>query len=245
VTDTLLLLHGFPLDGSMWDLQAQALSGTIQVLAPSLPGQGTQPAVGDVMTMDLAARRCLEALAAADAGRTVVCGISMGGYVAFELWRQAPERFAGLVLSNTRSGPDDEAGRERRAALASRLEAEGTEFLVDAPGPLLSDEADEETWRRVRDIIAAQPAAGLAAAARGMAERPDSTGDLARISVPTLVVTSTADALIPPDQTTPMAEQIPGAQLEVIEGVGHLSSMEAPGDFTLLLERHLTLCGLL
>jgi 3-oxoadipate enol-lactonase len=245
VTDTLLLLHGFPVDGSMWDVQVQALSGTIQVLAPSLPGFGTQPGAGNVMTMEVAARRCLEALETAQAERVVACGLSMGGYVAFELWRRAPERLAGLVLSNTRSGADDEAGRGRRYALAERLEAEGNGFLVESPGPLLTEDADEELWKRVRDTIAAQPAEALAAAARGMAERPDSTGDLGGISVPTLVITSTADQLIPPEATTLLAEQIPNAQLEVIEGVGHLSNMEAPGEFTLLLERHLTLCGLL
>jgi 3-oxoadipate enol-lactonase len=245
VTDALLLLHGFPMDGSMWDLEVQALSGTIQVLAPSLPGFGSQPGVGKVMTMDLAARRCLEALETAEAERAVVCGLSMGGYVAFEMWRQAPERVAGLVLANTRAGADDEAGRERRYALAERLESEGNGFLVESPGPLLSADADQDLWQLVRDTVAAQPAESLAAASRGMAERPDSTGDLAGISVPTLVITSTGDTLIPQEVTAPMAEQIPGAQLEIVEGTGHLSNLEKPGEFTLLLERHLTLCGLL
>jgi 3-oxoadipate enol-lactonase len=245
VTDALLLVHGFPLDGTMWDPQVEALSGTLQVLAPSLPGFGGQPGVGKVMTMDLAARRVVEGLDAAQVDRAVVCGLSMGGYVAFELWRQAPERFAGLVLSNTRAGVDDEAARERRLALAERLEAEGNGFLVEDPVPLLSESADESVWRRVLDITAAQPAESLAAASRGMAERPDSTGDLGGITVPTMVIVSTGDTLIPPEATAPMAAQIPGATLETIDGAGHLSNVEAPGEFTLLLERHLTLCGLL
>jgi 3-oxoadipate enol-lactonase len=245
VTDTLLLIHGFPLDGTQWDPQVGALEGTIQVLAPSLPGFGTQPGVGKVMTMDLAARRVLEALDAAQVERAVVCGLSMGGYVAFELWRQAPERFQGLVLANTRSGADDEAGRERRLALAERLEAEGTGFFVESPGPLLSENADEELWETVHGIIAAQPAESIAAAARGMAERPDSTGDLPGITVPTMVVVSTGDTLIPAEVTAPMADQIPDAMLDSIDGAGHLSNIEAAGEFTLLLERHLTICGLL
>ena len=95
MTDVLLLIHGFPLDGSMWDLQVQALSGPIQVLQPSLPGLGGAPGGGAVMTMDAAAKRCLAALDEAGADRAVVCGLSMGGYVAFELWRQAPGRFRG------------------------------------------------------------------------------------------------------------------------------------------------------
>ncbi|MFL5799837.1 MAG: alpha/beta fold hydrolase [Actinomycetota bacterium] len=245
MTDTLLLVHAFPLDGTMWDFQSGALAGSVQVLAPSLPGFGSQPGVGDVMTMDLAAKRVLEAMDTAQADQAVVCGLSMGGYVAFEMWRQAPERFRGLILANTKSEADDDAGRERRLALAARLESEGNGFLVENPGPLLSDGADDDLWRDVRDIVAAQPASSVAAAARGMAERPDSTGDLSGIGVPTLVITSTGDTLIPASVTAPLADRIPGATLETIDGAGHLSNMEAPGEFTLLLERHLTLCGLL
>ena len=197
------------------------------------------------MTMAAAAQRCVETLDGANADRAVVCGLSMGGYVALELWRSARDRVAGFLFANTRAAPDHEAGKERRRALAGRLRTEGSEFLVKDPGPLLSDQADEEQWERVRTIVAVQPADAIAAAALGMAERPDSTGDLPGIDVPTMVITSSGDTLIPPEQTTPMADAIPGATLDVMEGAGHLSSMESPGEFTLLLERHLTLCGLL
>src|SRR5690242_273904 len=104
MTDTLVLIHGFPLDGSMWDFQDGALSGTIQVLAPSLPGFGGTAAAGSTMTMDAAARAVFAAMDAAGAQQAVVGGISMGGYVALEMWRQAPQRFQGLILANTRSG---------------------------------------------------------------------------------------------------------------------------------------------
>jgi 3-oxoadipate enol-lactonase len=245
MTDTLVLIHGFPLDGSMWDFQDGALSGSIQVLAPSLPGFRGEADAGPVLTMDAAARRVLGAMDAAGAERAVVCGLSMGGYVAFEMWRQQPHRFRGLVLANTRSDADDEAGRQRRLDLAARLEAEGAGFLVEGPGPLLSDAASEELWDDVRSIIAAQPAASIAAASRGMAERPDSTGDLPSISVPTMVIVSTGDTLIPAEVTAPMADLITDATLETIEGAGHLSNIEAPGEFTILLERHLSICGML
>jgi pimeloyl-ACP methyl ester carboxylesterase len=214
-------------------------------VVPHLPGFGGTAPAGEVITMPFAAARCIEALDEAGAQRAVVCGLSMGGYVALELWRSHRDRVAGFVLANTRATPDDEAGKERRLALAARLRGEGSEFLVNEPGPLLSDQADPELWERVRTIIAVQPPEALAAAAVGMAERPDSTSDLAGIDVPTLVVTSTGDTLIPPEQSAPMADAISGAAFESIEGAGHLSNLEAPGEFTLILERHLTLCGLL
>jgi len=245
MTDPLLLIHAFPLDASMWEPQVGSLFDPLMVLAPNLPGFGRTEGVGNVMSMGDAAARCIRALDEAGADRAVVCGLSMGGYVAFELWRQVPDRVAGLVLANTRAGADDDAGRERRLALASRLDAEGNDFLVESPPPLLSASADDALWGVVKATIAAQPAASIAAASRGMAQRADSTGDLAGITVPTVVVTSTGDSLIPPEATTPMADQIPDAQLEIVDGAGHLSNMEAPGEFTLLLERHLTLCGLL
>jgi 3-oxoadipate enol-lactonase len=194
--------------------------------------------------MEEIADRAATDLNAAGIDRAVVVGLSMGGYVAFSFWRRHRDRVLGMVLANTRSGADDEAGRERRRALADRLKAEGNEFMVKSPPPLLSADAPQELWDRVREVIRAQSAQAIAAASLGMAERADSTPDLAGIDVPALVVTSTGDTLIPPEATSPMAGQIPGALLEIIEGAGHLSNLEAPKEFNRLLREHLERCGI-
>ncbi len=245
MADGLLLAHAFPLDSRMWEPQLSAFGQAMPVVSPHLPGFGGTPPAGTVMTMAAAAGRCLDELDRAGLDRAVVCGLSMGGYVAFELWRTAPHRFAGLVLANTRSGADTEEGAAARRAMATRLRAEGNEFLVESPPPLLSDRASAELRTRVRGLIADQTAEAIAAAALGMAERPDSTGDLAGIHVPTLVITSSGDALIPAEVTSPIASEIPGAALAVIDGAGHLSNMEAPEEFNRLLVEHLERCGLL
>jgi len=244
VTDGLLLLHAFPLDARMWEPQLSAFSGVLPVIAPHLPGfGGTEPA-GEVMTMGAAADRVLAELDRAGVDRAVVCGLSMGGYVAFELWRRARQRFAGLVLANTRAEPDTEEGAANRRALAERLRSEGNGFLVEKPPPLLSEGAPEELWGYVRRLIADQPAEAIAAASLGMAERPDSRPDLPGIDVPTLVITSTDDMLIPPEVSTPMAEAIPGADLLVIQGAGHLSNLEQADTFSGALELHVERAGL-
>jgi 3-oxoadipate enol-lactonase len=244
VTDGLLLLHAFPLDARMWEAQLSAFSGVVPVIAPHLPGfGGTEPA-GDVMTLGGAADRVLAELDRAGVDRAVVCGLSMGGYVAFELWRRARHRFAGLVLANTRAEPDDEEGAARRRALAERLRREGNGFLVETPPPLLSQGAPEELWAYVRRLIADQPADAIAAASLGMAERPDSRPDLAGIDVPALVITSTDDRLIPSAMSEPMADAIPEAALLVIEGAGHLSNLEQPDTFSGALEEHVERAGL-
>ena len=236
----LLLIHAFPMDSSMWDGQAKRLRE--QALRVDLPGFGGAPGVGPVMTMRAAAERCVSALDEAGEERAVVCGLSMGGYVALEMWRIRPERIAGLVFTNTRAEADDEAAKYRRLALAERLDEEGIAFLVSEPPPLLSANAPSELWSAVKATIVAQPAGAIAAASRGMAERPDSTPDLPQITVPTLVVTSSGDTLIPAWITARMAERIPGAELATITDAGHLSNMEAPGEFTALLADHLERC---
>jgi len=239
MTTGLLLIHAFPVDATMWEAQA----GGPNTVAPHLPGFGGTPAAeGGVMTMERAATRCIEALDDAGLERAVVCGLSMGGYVALEFWRRSRDRVAGLVLANTRAGADTPEGADARRALADRLRSEGN-VLVESPPPLLSEDASAELWGRVRGWIGQQPPEAIAEAALGMAERPDSTPDLATIDVPTLVITSERDTLIPPEITTPMADQIPGAQLAVVPNVGHLSNVEDPDGFSALLWSHLERCG--
>ncbi len=243
MTDGLLLLHAFPLSSAMWTPQIDAFKGRLPVVAPDDPGFGGTPDAPPEGWMDVAADHASAALKAAGVDRAVVVGLSMGGYVAFSFWRRHPEQVAGLVLANTRSGADAEAAKEGRAALAARLRAEGNGFLADSPPPLLSAEAAEALRQQVQDIIRQQPAEAIAGAALGMASRVNSTPDLAGITVPTLIITSSGDTLIPADATSPMADQVPSGSLLVIEGAGHLSNLEAPAQFNEALEGFLHRAG--
>jgi 3-oxoadipate enol-lactonase len=239
MSDGLLLVHAFPLDARMWE--GQRFGAT--TVAPDLPGFGMTAVAGRTMTMAIAADHCLAAADAAGLDRFVVCGLSMGGYVTFEIWRRARDRIAGLVLANTRAGADTPEAAAGRRDLAERLGREGN-VLAENPPPLLAEHAPQELQERVKGWVADQSAEGIAAAALGMAERSDSTGDLAGIDVPTLIITADGDRLIPADLTTPMADQIPGARLEVLSGVGHLTNVEAPDRFTPLLRDHVAACGI-
>ena len=124
--DGLLLIHAFPLDARMWGGQM----GGDHTVAPDLPGFGAtaMPDAG-VLTMASAAARCLEELDAAGLNRAVVCGLSMGGYVAFELLRTAPERIAGLVLANTRAGVGVTGDRRSPLPMSSNCDAEAGDRL--------------------------------------------------------------------------------------------------------------------
>ena len=227
----LLLIHGWPLDASMWRRQVDGLAGDLQVVAPSLPGFGGESDPPDVLTMDTAADAMVAALDRAGVQSAVVCGLSMGGYVAFSMWRRYRDRIDGLMLADTRAEPDDEAGRDRRRAVAATARARGSEAIAESPPPLLSEGVDDALWERVKEIIRAQPGDAIAAAALGMAEREDSRPILADIDVPTAVVAGTGDLLIPPEVSLAMADAIPDAQAVRLEGAGHLSNLEDPEGF--------------
>ena len=230
----LLMLHAFPLDSTMWNAQSEGLAGTLPVVTVDLPGFGGAPMADSAGWMDEAADRADAALSGTGIDRVVVCGLSMGGYVALAYARRHRDKLAGLILANTRADGDDDAAKERRKGLAERLRSEGN-FLADSPPPLLSDGASAEVRERVSAIIRRQEPEAIARASLAMASRADSRNDLAGIDVPTLVITSSADALISPDLSKEMAEAIPGAELKTIDGVGHLSNLEAPDTFNSLV----------
>lgn len=227
----------------MWDEQVAALTKDADVLAPSLPGFGGTPAAGGVLSMDAAADYLAAELDKAGIQRAAVCGLSMGGYIAFSLWRRHRERIAALALADTRAEPDDDAGVGRRRAVAEKARSEGSEPIAENPPPLLSENADDALWARVRDMIRRQPGEAIAAASLGMAERPDSRPVLSGIDVPTTVIVGSADTLTPPAMSEAMAGAIPKAELVTLEGAGHLSNLEDPEGFTSALRRLIERAG--
>ncbi len=197
------------------------------------------PAVCRMEEMAAAAVELLDAEGLPDA---VVCGLSMGGYAALALYELFPERVRGLVLADTRAGADDDAARRRRRESAAAIEGGGSQELAAladwllpkliAPGALAT-RPELVAW--LRREIAAAPAAGVAAAQRGMAERPDRTPLLPRISVPTLVIVGEEDVATPPAESKLLRDRIPGARLVILAGAGHLSNLEQPEAFNAAL----------
>lgn len=235
----LLLIHGFPLDHALWDPQIAAFAGQRRVIAPDLAGFGASVAAGpeslDGHADDLAA--LLDRLGIA---RAVVAGLSMGGYIAFALWRRHRERVAGLVLTCTKAGADNEAGRAGRYQTALAVEDKGMSVLVGGMLPkLLSPTAPDAVRAEVEAMILRQPPAGSIAALKAMAARPDSGPDLPGIYVPALIVAGEADAIIPAADTEAMAAAIPGARSVVVPGAGHLANLEEPGAYNAALRAFL------
>jgi len=227
----LAFIHGFPLDRRMWIGQISGLAKKRRCVALDLRGHGlsTIDDADPAFSMDLFADDVVATLDEVGADKADICGLSMGGYVAFALWRRHPDRVRSLILCDTKAeadGDEAKAGREKTAQL---VREQGLQPLVETLAPkLLGSNPTEGSQTSLRDMFLAQPPNVIAADCLAMRDRPDSTGDLAGITVPTLVVHGDADQLMPVDGAKAMAEKIKGATFAAIAGGGHMAPMEYP-----------------
>lgn len=234
----LLFVHGFPHDHALWDAQVAALGERARCIAPDLRGFGGTEAAGP-FSMDQYADDLAALLDDRAVDRAVVCGLSMGGYIAFALWRRHRERVRALVLADTRAGADDEAGRAKRREMIALARDEGAAAVAERMMPgMIGKTTRERAPERVaamRTMLERAPVEGIVGALEAMIARPDSTGTLATIDVPTLIVVGEEDALTPPPESRAMHERIAGSRLEVIAGAGHASAFERPSAFSHVL----------
>ena len=229
-----LFVHGFPHDRTLWAPQVQGLSAQARCIAVDLRGFGETTAAPP-FTMDRYADDLVALLDLLRLERAVVAGLSMGGYVAFALWRRHPRRVRGLVLANTRAGADSSESRERRRSLMTVAREHGSNAVADAmlTGMLgkTTRSKNSEVTNTVHRMISAAPTDGVIGALQAMMDRPDSTATLSTINVPTMVVAGDEDALIPAADAKALHAAIRGSSLEVISGAGHLSNLERPAAF--------------
>jgi pimeloyl-ACP methyl ester carboxylesterase len=237
---TLLLLHGFPLNSNLWEPQMDDLRDVARVLAPDLRGYGLSDAGEEPYTMRLMAGDCLGLLEAVGVQEPVVlCGHSMGGYVAFEFCRQYPEWVGALILVSTRAAADSPEGRTGRDRMAERAKADGVAAVADDMlGKLFAPqnyESDEELVAYVREMMESTSLNGMVGSLEAMKERPDSRALLAEIDVPVLIVCGEDDQLIPFSEAEEMRDAMPNAELAIIPNAGHLPNLEQPLEFNELV----------
>jgi len=219
----------------MWRRQIDAVrEASGRAVAVDLAGFGESPVrAGSIDDYADDVARTLNALSI---DRAIVVGLSMGGYVSLAFARRHPGRLAGLLLADTKAGPDTEEARQGRAANIERADKEGVVGVFDAMAPkLFAHDTDRTLIESIRGLAAAQSPLATKAALAMMRDRPDATPGLASIAVPTRVVVGTADALTPPSEAQIMARAIPGAELITIEGASHFTNMERPEEFNRVL----------
>ena len=231
----LLLLPGMACDDRMWEAQAAHF--------------GERALVGDITRSDTVSAIAADVLRTAPP-RFALAGLSMGGIVAFEIWRQARGRVAGLALLDTNPNAESEERRLGREQNLARLGKEGPAALRDilknvlAPVYLAQSRAsDEELLACIVDMGMSLGHESFVRQNLALRDRPDSVPTLATVDVPTLVLCGVEDQLCPVSFHELMAGAIPRASLEVLDDCGHLSSMECPERVNAALRDWLALCG--
>ncbi|SHL78000.1 alpha/beta fold hydrolase [Streptomyces yunnanensis] len=240
----LVLIHGHPFDRSMWRPQTAHFSRAgMRVIAPDLRGYGGSSVVPGKTLLETFARDVAALLDHLGIERCVLGGLSMGGQIVMECYRQFPERIRGLLLADTFAAADTAEGRAVRLRTAERLLAEGMDGYAHEVLPKMIAPANVTALPTVAEHVLgmmrnASPE-GAAAALRGRAERRDYTGLLPRITVPTLVVVGAEDEFTPVADARAIHQATPGSRLTVIQGAGHMPNLERPEEFNATLTEFL------
>lgn len=226
-----VLLHPFPLDHSYWTPQLTAFVDHCRVIAPDMRGFGDTP-LAPPHSIDRHADDVAVLLDRLSIESAVIGGCSIGGYIALAMWRRHRARIRGLMLFDTRARADNDQERLGRARQIDVARERGAATVAEQmlPGMLgaTTHERHPEIVECVRHIMMRATAEGIISAEEAMMSRADSTALLATIDVPTLIVCGAEDAATPPHESRQMHDRVAGSVLEIIEGAGHLSTIERP-----------------
>jgi pimeloyl-ACP methyl ester carboxylesterase len=238
-----LLIHAFPINARMWEGQLGHADAGWRVLAPQLRGFDGATDDPAAQSMDDYAGDIIDLLDGLHVHEAVIGGLSMGGYIAFAMFRHAPRYFRALILADTRPQADPPAGVQARNEMLALVRAKGASAVAEQMLPRLLGETTRrerpDIVERTRMLMLANSPEAIAGAIVAMRDRPDSTPVLATIHCPTLIVVGDEDTLTPPELSEGMQRAVPGSELVVMRRVGHLANLEQPEEFNGALARFL------
>lgn len=231
----IVLVHGYPLDGRVWQDVGRILSKSCRVIVPDLRGFGQS---GHVQQLSMAqmAQDLVGLLDNLNIPACAFAGLSMGGYVLQKLTQIAPARISRLILVDTRANADAEDARKKREAMAAMVLEKGSSSVADAMmGNMMSPDHSPVVEKRLRDIMESQRPATLAAACLAMRDREEFLSRIPNLPMPLDVLVGDQDVISPLDVAKEMVSQSKHAQLHIIRGAGHMSPIEKPEEVSAAL----------
>jgi 3-oxoadipate enol-lactonase len=231
----LVFIHGFPFNRNMWRPQMEGMAAKSRLISIDLRGYGQSQRSTEQYTIDLLASDLIAFFDALHIEKAIGCGLSMGGYVLMKAATQFPERFAGIVLADTQCIADSDENRNNRYKGIDTIENKGLPVFVDGMLPkLLSESALKEntavTEEVKRMMLAAKPES-VTDTLKALAERTETCNALKSLRLPAMIICGSEDGVTPMSQSELMNNAIKGSQLRKIDGAGHMSNLEKPGEF--------------
>lgn len=239
----IIFIHGFPLNKSMWNKQLNALKDDFRVIAYDIRGHGATE-VGEIdFSIDLFVSDLLSFMDALKIEKTMICGLSMGGYIALNAIENHPDRFTALILSDTNCTADTPEAKEKRMKTIINIKENGVEKLAEDLLPNLfaseSFKSNTEEIAAVREMIVTTSIPSLNKSLHALANRKETCSKLSKIKVPTLILVGEEDKITPPEAAIAMHEKIKDSLLQLIPHAGHLSNLENENEYNSQLERFL------
>ena len=229
---TIILIHGFPFDYTMWTSQIRALQKEYRVIAYDIRGLGRSYVGDGQYTMEFFVDDLFWLMHEMDLGQPVICGLSMGGYIALRAVERDQSRFKGLILLDTKADADDDAGKIKRSDGINKINTDGLDTFVDDLIPnLFADESLENmrsTVENITNVCKSNNATGVKGSLLAMACRTSTKSFLKKIKIPTLVMGGSFDKLTPPPVMREMADKIKDSEYGIVPRAGHMSPVENP-----------------
>ena len=231
-----LFVHGFPFSHAMWKRQLNEVSQLYRAIAYDVRGHG-ESYVGDGQyTIEAHVEDLISLMDYLKIEKSVIVGLSMGGYIALRALERSPGRFLAAVLCDTRSEADTNENKLKRAEGIKGVKRDGSALFADAfvKGVFTSDtfRQNPEVVEEIRTIIARTTPLGIAGTLLALASRTDTTASLSSIRIPTLILVGEQDATTPPSASQSMHARIPGSEIHLIPRAAHMSNLENPEVFS-------------
>lgn len=231
----IILIHGFPLNKSMWNKQIEALIENFRVIAYDIRGHGNSAQGAEDFSIELFADDLLSLMDALKIEKAMLCGLSMGGYIALNAIENFPKRFNALILCDTTCMADTPEGIEKRMLAVDNVTKYGIEpYANESIKNLFAPESfvtSKEKIAVVKEMIMKTSVQSLSRTLIALTRRKETCTKLAGITVPALIVVGKEDQITPPEAALVMQKKIKGSKLNIIEHAGHLSNIENSFEF--------------
>ena len=231
----IIFIHGFPFNKEMWNMQLDALSENLRVIAYDVRGHGNSYSGTDDFSIELFVKDLLSFMDALEIEKTTLCGLSMGGYIALKAIENHPYRFDQLILCDTSCKPDSyEAKEKRMKAIEGILENGVEKFADDGIMNFFAQESlitKKDMIAEVREIMVHTTEKSIIKTLLALSKRKETCSILSEIKVPVLILVGEEDKITPPEAAQFMHKEIKGSVLSIIKHAGHLSNLENPGQF--------------
>ena len=229
---SILFVHGFPYDHTMWNSQIDQLKSDYYCVSYDIRGLGKSQVGDGQYTMESYADDLIKVIKGLDLDKPILCGLSMGGYIAFRAIERNQHLFGGLILCDTKAASDNDDGKLVRVAKIAQINEEGLDAFVESFVPTcfsqISIENDSELVERTIKKCKLNDPIGVKGALIAMLSRTDTTNYLENITIPTLIIVGEKDALTPLDSMNEISNIIKDSEFVVIPDVGHMTPLEAP-----------------